>query len=52
MGGTGGCEITGRRKKGNGLEVPCIYSVYGPSELVKKLEFLLQERNLPSSCPY
>ena len=51
-GSTARCEITGRRKKGKGLEVPCVYSFYGPSELVKKLESLLQERNLPSSCPY
>ena len=36
-GGAGGCETTGRRKKGNGLEDSCIYSFYGPSELVKKL---------------
>ena len=38
------CEITGRRKKGNGLEIPCVYSLSGPDKLVKKLESVLDER--------
>ena len=40
-GGSGWCEITGRRKKGIGLEVPCMYTFSGPHKLVKKLETLL-----------
>ena len=43
-GGSGMCEITGRRKKGNGLEVPCVYSLSGPDKLVRKLESVLDER--------
>ena len=42
-GGSGMCEITGRRKKGNGLEVPCVYSLSGPDKLVKKLESVLDK---------
>ena len=40
-GGNGCCEITGRRKKGKGLEVSCVYTFSGPHKLVKKLETLL-----------
>jgi len=39
-GGNGCCEVT-RRKKGKGLEVPCVYTFSGPHKLVKKLETLL-----------
>ena len=35
------CEITGRRKRGNGLEVPCIYKLSGPSSLIEKARKLL-----------
>ena len=51
-GGIGRCEITGKRKKGKGLEVPCVYSFYGPRELVKKLKVLLQEKHFSNSCLY
>ena len=52
-GGTGRCAITGKRKKGNGLEVPCVYTFNGPSKLVEKMESLLQEQTLSTcSCPY
>ena len=53
-GGRGWCEITGRRKKGKGLEVPCVYTFSGPHKLVKKLTLLLQEGYTPCpySCPY
>ena len=42
-GGTGECEVCGRRKKGNGLEIPCIYRFSGPNKLIKKLKSLLNE---------
>ena len=33
------CEITGRRRKGKGLEVPCVYKLRAEnSQLVKKLQ--------------
>ena len=51
--GSGWCEITGRRKKGIGLEVPCVYTFSGPDKLVKKLETLLQKCHVKytHSCP-
>ena len=52
-GGSGTCEITGRRKKGKGLEVPCVYTFSGPSKLLKKLESILQTcHSSAHSCPY
>ena len=42
-GGAVWCEVTGSRKKGNGLEVPCTYTFSGPNKLVKKLEALLTQ---------
>ena len=42
-GGSVYCRITGRRKKGKGLEVPCKYIYCGPSKHVKKLKKLLAE---------
>ena len=52
-GGTCKCEITGRRKKGNGLEVPCIYTFTGAHKLAVKLEGLLSSSSAgyPCSCP-
>ena len=43
-GGQSTCEVTGRRKRGNGLEVPCTYRFVAKRRLVKKLEVLLQNR--------
>lgn len=35
--GTGGaCVIAGRRKRGRGLEVPCLYQFCGPNQLIAK----------------
>ena len=39
--GIGICEITGKRKHGVGLEVPCTYTFYGKQKLVDKLQDLL-----------
>ena len=52
-GSSGWCEITGRRKKGIGLEVPCVYTFSGPHKLVKKLEALLVKCRIKcaDSCP-
>ena len=35
------CEITGRRKRGKGLEVPCVYRLKGSRALVDKARELL-----------
>ena len=40
-GGQVSCEVTGRRKLGNGLEVPCTYKLTGREELVNKMQELL-----------
>ncbi len=34
------CRITGKRKYGVGLEVPCVYTYSGPSRIVSKLRRL------------
>ena len=49
------CEVTGRRKFGNGLEVPCLYRFVGKERLVRRLKGLLQrsyKSDLPDSCPH
>ena len=51
-GDSGVCAITGRRKKGKGLELPCVYTFSGPNKLVKRLQSLLQEPCVQHSCPY
>ena len=35
--------VTGKRKKGLGLEVPCDYNYHGPQRMMKKLEKLLSK---------
>ena len=45
------CRITGRRKFGNGLEVPCVYLYAGSVRMTRKLGRLLAEET-HSSCPY
>ena len=35
--------VTGKRKKGLGLEVPCDYKYRGPQRMMKKLEKLLSQ---------
>ena len=36
------CEVIGKRKRGDGLVVPCKYRFIGRRRLIKKLEVLLQ----------
>ena len=59
-GGQISCEVTGRRKRGRGLEVPCTYKIQGKDELVEKLKKSLDKINTRKptcdrqthSCPY
>ena len=37
------CRITGRRKKGLGLEVPCIYTAKGKLPYIKRLKKLIDK---------
>ena len=49
------CRITGKRKLGVGLEVPCVYIYVGSARMTRKLGRLLAEELVPSSqqsCPY
>ena len=39
------CEVTGKRKLGKGLEVPCAYKFIGAEKLVVKLKQLLSEKD-------
>ena len=38
------CIISGHRKLGKGLEVPCRYNFVGKTKVVKKLEVLLDQK--------
>ena len=51
-GGNITCEVSGRRKRGKGLEVPCMYVFRGIKELIARLETLLSSRRVTNSCPY
>lgn len=42
-GGNAVCIVSGHRKKGKGLEVPCTYRFYGKRKLIRKLEKLLKK---------
>ena len=46
------CEVIGRRKFGNGLEVLCLYCFVGKEHLVQKLKGLLEHghQSLSNSC--
>ena len=54
-GGCISCRVTGRRKLGVGLEVPCVYVYHGSSRSVEKLRRLLSASDdmemMPLSCP-
>ena len=45
------CKLTGRRKRGKGLEVPCAYKFVGNSKRIKKLIQLLLIESISNSCP-
>ena len=40
-GGLIACRVTGKRRHGDGLEVPCVYVYHGLPRIVKKLHKLL-----------
>ncbi len=42
-GSCGLCAITGRRKLGNRLEVPCMYRMSGSKRCIKKFKMLLSK---------
>ena len=42
-GGRAVCEITGHRRKGKGLEVPCMYVFSGSKTLVNRMKKLTEE---------
>ena len=42
-GGNITCEVTGHRRRGNGLEVPCQYRLQGNEKMVRKLKNLLKK---------
>ena len=48
-GGTITCEVTGKRQHGNGLEVPCRFTLHGRQKLISRVTRLLQERGTPCS---
>ena len=50
-GGTISCEVTGRRKHGIGLEVPCLYKIIGRKELVVKMKSLTTSKKQLKSHP-
>lgn len=37
------CRVTGKRRHGDGLEVPCVYVYHGLPKVVKKLQQLLKD---------
>ena len=50
-GGSITCRITGNRKFGVGLEVPCTYVYSSCAKTVNKLSKLLDHIDQPQSCP-
>ena len=44
-GGTITCEVTGSRKHGKGLEVPCTYTFVAKEKNIMKLKELLQKKS-------
>ena len=47
-GGTISCEITGHRKRGKGLEVPCLYKFTGSERMITKMKGILRVKNCHS----
>ena len=48
------CRITGKRKLGIGLEVPCVYLYSASPKMITKLKNVLAEESqaLTQSCPH
>lgn len=44
-GGKVSCEVTGRRKHGKGLEVPCVYKFLGSEKIITKIKEVLYEKS-------
>ena len=42
-GGTIACEVSGHRRQGNGLEIPCQYRLQGEEKIVRKAKQLLKK---------
>ena len=53
-GGSIECSITGHRRHGHGLEVPCVYVFKGTGRMIRKVTRLLEatENLPPESCPF
>ena len=45
-GGAISCEVTGSRKRGNGLEVPCVYKLVGSYKLVQRMKNLMSSKKV------
>ena len=48
-GGKISCEVTGRRKYGKGLEVPCVYKFLGSEKIVEKMRSIMQKPSRSTS---
>ena len=46
------CEVTGRRKHGKGLEVPCVYTVRGPEKMIIKMKEKLHVKSRRPTTPH
>ena len=44
-GGKVSCEVTGKRKHGKGLEVPCVYKFLGSEKMITKMKDVLYEKS-------
>ena len=44
-GGKVSCEVTGKRKHGKGLEVPCVYKFLGSEKMIMNMKDVLYEKS-------
>ena len=51
-GGRISCEVTGRRKHGKGLEVPCVYTITGRDKMIVKMKEMVSAKSGHSSTPH
>ena len=51
-GGRISCEVTGRRKYGKGLEVPCVYTITGREKMIVKMKEMVRAKSGRSSTPH